>query len=141
LRGRGASSAPRVDTGKTCKTGLLVWLPLGDEAECGQVQTPQVKIFGDDGRLRFIGSALESFRWVDSAMPVATMSPRIKVRSAAEEARVTAEDAPPKRHPLVNFYVIPDCPPCAPQLETFRTKVLPRLGAGAELRVVTLTSH
>lgn len=128
----------KVDLLFSCHKGLVAWMPLAPEKKCGQVQMPQVKVFDGAGRLRFIGSALAAIQWAKSGQAVTPIPGGVVVRDVASEARLTHAVAPPAGHGWVTYYVGEDCPPCVRQLATFRSDVMPRLGAGTGLSVVEL---
>ncbi len=128
-----------VDLFGSCHEGLVVWLPVppGTKA-CGQVQTPQVKIFGSDGHLRFIGSALDAIQWAKAGQPGVPIPKFVTVRDAASETRITHVGAPPPGHGWVTYYGSNPCPPCEKQLVTFRSDVMPKLGVATTLSVLEL---
>lgn len=128
----------QVEIETICRTGLVAWLPVSPGKDCGQVQTPQVKIFGKDGHLRFTGNVKDAVSWIDAWMPVRPMPRTVLVREWTSEARTTG--MPPARPdaPVVVYYVGGMCPPCIPQFETIKERVLPALGPRAEVRVVRI---
>lgn len=125
-----------VDMLRTCRQGLVVWLPLPPEPKCGFVQVPQVKVFDGDGRLRFVGSALDAMQWAKAGLPATPIPKGIRVRDAASEARVTHAAAPPAGQGWVTYYGWRECPPCAQQLATLRTDVMPKLAPGTVVTVL-----
>ncbi len=128
--------AVHVNIFETCHKGLVVWLPdLPLNPKCGQVQTPQVKVFDSAGHLRFIGSALKALEWAKSGQPSAPVPQFVVVRDAASEARITHVSPPPTGHGWVTYYKSTSCPPCDTQLAQFRAEVLPKLGAGTALSI------
>lgn len=127
-----------VDMMETCKQGLVIWLPRGKEPKCGQVQTPQVKVFDSAGRLKFVGTGMDALQWAKSGMPSSPIPNDVVVRDAASEARITQVPAPSPGRGWVTYYTTKPCPPCERQLATFRTDVMPKLGVGTGLSVFDL---
>lgn len=119
----------------TCKNSLIVWLPLRQEPKCGQVQTPQVKIFDGNGRLRYVGTGMATLQWAKSGMPSTPIPADVAVRDAVSEARLTHASAPVSGHGWITYYTTKPCPPCIEQLATLRSDVLPKLGVKTEITV------
>jgi len=128
----------QVELTDICRTGLVAWLPMPPKNGCGQVQTPQVKIFGTDEKLKFEGSVTDALTWVDQSMPPRAIAQTVLVRDWATEARITGLQSGKPAAPVAVFYVNGMCPPCIRAFETFKAKALPKLGAHAEVRVVRI---
>jgi hypothetical protein len=127
-----------VDVMDSCRQGIVVWKPFKTNLKCGIVGTPQVKVFDGAGRLRFIGSALDSIEWAKSGFPNTPIPENVTVRDAVSEARITHVSPPSSGHGWVTYYSSKPCPPCETQLTTFRSDVLPKLGTGTALNVFEL---
>ncbi len=136
----GSEARPtHVDIFDSCHRHLVVWLPVPPSTrECGQVQTPQVKIFGGNGQLRFIGSALNAIDWAKAGQPLTPIPKFVTVRDALAEARILHLGVPLPGHGWVTYYGSTPCPPCEMQLVTFRSEVMPKLGVATTLSMLEL---
>lgn len=133
------SKPVHVNIFETCLSGLVIWEPVPhSNKKCGQLPTPQVKIFDGVGRLRFIGSALDAIQWNKSGQPSTPIPSFVVVRDAASEARFTHVAAPQPGNGWVTYYSGDPCPPCQTQLVTFRSEVMPKLGANTKLSLLEI---